>query len=153
VGNIAFVGLRIDSRRWHPVNAGCTLRARTPEEGSAMPGTRLQPSEREFFATLDDVVYGNPFSDEREKAILRLVPGPRPRTWRATQVRCADGRAALRRVPHASDAGAPGREGPRAHALAFLYVCYHHHVAALDELIAREVAGRTRRRWSEPAAA
>ena len=43
-----------------------------------MPAPRLQPSEREFFAALDDVVYGNPFSDEREKIIQRLVPGATP---------------------------------------------------------------------------
>src|SRR6476620_10281441 len=44
-------------------------------KGSPMPGTRLQPSEREFLSALDRVVYGNPFSDEREQIVQRLVPG------------------------------------------------------------------------------
>jgi DNA-binding NtrC family response regulator len=108
-----------------------------------MPVTRLQPSEREFFAALDDVVYGNPFSDEREKLIQRLVPG-------ATAEELVRDQDALRRLveprlsayaTHADLERLEPRE--RQHLLsAFLYVCYHHHIPAFDELIARQIAGK-----------
>ena len=34
----------------------------------------LSSSDREFFTALDRVVYGNPFSERREKLIQRLAP-------------------------------------------------------------------------------
>lgn len=108
-----------------------------------MPSTRLQPSEREFFAALDDVVYGNPFSDEREKIIQRLVPA-------ATPVELLRDQDALRRLvePRLAAYSSPADlerldEKDRKLMLSgFLYVCYHHHIAAFDEMIARQLAGK-----------
>ena len=108
-----------------------------------MPSARLQPVEREFFAALDDVVYGNPFSDERAQLIQRLVPG-------ATAAQLVRDQDALRRLvePRLSSYATPADlerldESDRKLLLsAFLYVCYHHHVSALDELIARQAAGK-----------
>ena len=106
-----------------------------------MRGTRLQPSEREFFAALERVIYVNPFSDERAQVIQRLVP-------RATSEELALDEEALRRMveprlrPYA-DANELQRlntEDRRRVQNAFLYVCYHRHLPQLDELIAREVA-------------
>ena len=44
----------------------------------AMAGPRLSATEREFFTTLDRVVYGNPFSTERARLIQKLVPDASP---------------------------------------------------------------------------
>jgi hypothetical protein len=112
-------------------------------EGSAMPGTRLQPSEREFFAAMDDVVYGNPFSDERAKIIQRLIPG-------ATAEDLMRDQDALRRLVEprlAAYSTLPELErldekDRKLMLSAFLYVCYHHHVAAFDEAIGRQLAGK-----------
>jgi hypothetical protein len=106
-----------------------------------MAGARLKASEREFFVALGRVVYGNPFSQERAQVIQRLVPG-------ATSEELALDQEALRRMveprlrPYA-DAGELQRlnaEDRLQVQNAFLYVCYHHHVPQLDDLIAREVA-------------
>ena len=40
-----------------------------------MPQARLAAADREFFAALADVVFGNPFTPQRAELILRLVPG------------------------------------------------------------------------------
>jgi len=106
-----------------------------------MPDTRLKASEREFFASLERVVYGNPFSDEREQTIQRLVPG-------ATSGQLARDREALPRLvaprlrehATAADVQRLAEEDRRLVRVGFLYVCYHHHVPQLDELIARQVA-------------
>jgi transcriptional regulator of acetoin/glycerol metabolism len=106
-----------------------------------MTVARLKASEREFFAALSRVIYGNPFSDERTQVIQRLVPG-------ATSEELAADPEALRRMveprlrPYA-DAQELQRLDAEDRLLvqnAFLYVCYHHHIAQLDDLIAREVA-------------
>jgi DNA-binding NtrC family response regulator len=106
-----------------------------------MGGARLKASEREFFAALERVIYVNPFSDERAQVIQRLVPG-------ATSQELALDQEALRRMveprlrPYA-DANELQRlngEDRRLVQNAYLYVCYHHHVAQVDDLIAREVA-------------
>jgi hypothetical protein len=108
-----------------------------------MADTRLKASEREFFAALEGVVYGNSFSDEREKVVQRLVPG-------ASVADLARDREALPRlvkpwlVPY-SEPGALERLDEADRKLVqvgFLYVCYHRHVPAIDELIARHVAGK-----------
>jgi DNA-binding NtrC family response regulator len=104
---------------------------------------RLNSSEREFFAALDDVVYGNPFSDEREKLIQRLVPG-------ATAEELLRDQDALRRFvePQLSaystltDLERLDERDRKLLLSAFLYVCYHHHVPAFDEMIARQLAGK-----------
>ncbi len=106
-----------------------------------MANARLKPSEREFFAALGRVMYGNPFSDERAQVIQRLVPG-------ATSAELVIDQEALRRMveprllPYA-DAGELQRLNyeERVHVQnAFLYVCYHHHLPPIDDLIVHEVA-------------
>ena len=106
-----------------------------------MPDTRLKPSEREFFAALEGVIYVNPFSDERARVIQRLVPT-------ATRQELVIDQEALRRMVEPrlrpfTDAGQllgldAGDRGLVQNA--FLYVCYHHHLPQIDELIEREVA-------------
>jgi len=106
-----------------------------------MAGTRLKAPEREFFAALERVIYVNPFSDERAHVIERLVPG-------ATSAELVLDQEALRRMveprlrPY-SDANELQRlnaEDRRKVLHGFLYVCYHHHLPPIDDLIAREVA-------------
>ena len=106
-----------------------------------MAGARLKASEREFLAALERVVYGNPFSDERAQLIQRLVPG-------ATSAELVVDQEALRRMveprlrPY-TDANELQRLNSEERLLvqnAFHYVCYHHHIPQLDDLIAREVA-------------
>ena len=106
-----------------------------------MAGTRLKAAEREFFAALERVVYGNPFSDERAQVIQRLVPG-------ATGAQLAGDREALARMVEprlrayadADELQRLSTEDRRLVQNAFHYVCYHRHVPQLDDLIAREVA-------------
>jgi sigma-54 specific flagellar transcriptional regulator A len=106
-----------------------------------MAAARLKASEREFFVALGRVIYGNPFSDERAQVIQRLVPG-------ATSAELVIDQEALRRMveprlrpyPDADQLQHLNAED-RGHVQnAFLYVCYHHHLPQIDELIAREVA-------------
>ena len=106
-----------------------------------MADTRLKPSEREFFAALERVVYGNQFSDKRAQLIQRLVPG-------ATSAELVLDQEALRRMveprlrPY-TDVSELQRLNAEDHRLvlnAFHYVCYHRHIPQLDDLIAREVA-------------
>src|SRR6266705_907548 len=40
-----------------------------------MPLARLSASDRDFFAALADVVFGNPFTPQRDQLIVRLAPG------------------------------------------------------------------------------
>ena len=106
-----------------------------------MASTRLKPSEREFFAALWPVVYGNPFSDERAQIIQRLVPG-------ASTAELVLDQEALRRIveprlrPYtdASQLQDLNTEDRLLVQAAFLYVAYHHHLPQLDDLIDREVA-------------
>jgi DNA-binding NtrC family response regulator len=109
--------------------------------GSDLASARLTASEREFFAALERVVYGNPFSDERAQLIQRLVPG-------ATSAELVLDQEALRRMvePRLRPYGDAGElqslsaEDRRLVQNAFLYVCYHRHLPQVDDLIAREVA-------------
>jgi hypothetical protein len=107
-----------------------------------MPDGRLKASEREFFAALEGVVYGNSFSDEREKVVQRLVPGASP----GDLARDRDAlprlvRPRLRPFSGSGDLQRLNDEDRRLVLSGFLYVCYHRHVPALDELIARQIAG------------
>ena len=106
-----------------------------------MAGSRLKPAEREFFAALQRVVYGNPFSEERAQAVQRLLPG-------VTTAELMRDREALPRIVESRLRAYAGAEALQRLAAedrprvlnAFHYVCYHHHVPQLDDLIAREVA-------------
>jgi len=94
--------------------------------------------DRFFFATLADVVFGNPFTTKRDALIVRLAPGAplgdlvsdREALARVVapklEALLRDGGAALRRL---------GAEDRRVVEPALLYVGYHRAVPHLDALI------------------
>jgi hypothetical protein len=109
-----------------------------------MAAARLTSDDRGFFAALDRVVYGNPFTENRAELIAQLLPGatgqalPVNREQLAQQVaprlRAFLEPAALERL-NANDR--------RLVQSGFLYCCYHHHVAPLDKLIEQQAARGT----------
>src|SRR5678815_213726 len=101
----------------------------------------LSAADREFFSVLGDVVFGNPFSAERGKLILRLAPGAKPGdlvTDREALARVV----APRLTPFLREgAGALQRlsaEDRRLLEPALLYVGYHRCVPHLDALIEKQ---------------
>ncbi len=102
---------------------------------------RLSSADREFLETLSDVVFGNPFSRERNEQIVQLAPGvplgdltthrealarvvgPRFEPW------LNQGVSALQRL---------AAEDRRLLEPGFLYVCYHRCVPQIDALIERQ---------------
>ena len=103
-----------------------------------MPTPHLSAADREFFAALADVVFGNPFTRERAELISRLAPGvplgdmtthrealaqvvgPRLGPW------LQEGAPALQRL---------SAEDQRVLEPPLLYVAYHRYVPQLDALI------------------
>jgi len=106
-----------------------------------MPNPKLKAADRDFFEALADVVFGNPFSPQRDELIVRLAPG-------AKAGDLTDDREALARVvgPRLAPwlrAGLPAMQGLSAEDRrllepAVLYVCYHRYVPQLDALIERQ---------------
>ncbi|MBI3356212.1 MAG: sigma-54-dependent Fis family transcriptional regulator [Nitrospirae bacterium] len=105
----------------------------------AMP--QMRAADREFFAVVADVVFGNPFSPQRAVLFLRLVPG-------ASLSDPARDREALARViaprlaPWVRE-GVPALKGlpaddRRLLEPALLYVCYQRYVPQLDALIEQQ---------------
>jgi sigma-54 specific flagellar transcriptional regulator A len=107
-----------------------------------MPTAGLSASDREFFAGVTDVVYGNLYSLKRAELIVRLAPEaklgdltarPNP-LEQAVQARLApllaNGGSALARL------GEADRELVEP---ALLYLCYHRFVPQLDALIERQL--------------
>jgi len=106
-----------------------------------MPLPRLSASDREFFAALAGVVFGNPFTPQRAELISRLAPGvplgdmtthrealakvvgPRLAPW------LREGASALQRL---------GADDQRLLEPPLLYVTYHRFVPQLDALIERQ---------------
>lgn len=96
---------------------------------------RIPSADREFFAALADVAFGNPFSAERAALVVRLAPGtklgdltqdpealarlvaPRLQPWLGKELRAEE-----RQIVEP----------------ALLYVWYHRHVAKIDALIERQ---------------
>jgi len=106
-----------------------------------MPKSKLNSSDRDFFSALGNVVFGNPFSAQRDELIVRLAPG-------AKAGDLTNDREALARVV-GPRLGPWLREGmPAVNELsaddrkllepAVLYVCYHRYVPQLDNLIERQ---------------
>jgi Sigma-54 interaction domain len=100
---------------------------------------RLSDSERDFLSALSGVVFGNPFTPERAKLILRLAPGT-----------VLAHREALAQVV-ATRLGALLRQGVEALKLlsaddrrlletALLYVAYHRYVPQIDAHIERQAS-------------
>jgi sigma-54 specific flagellar transcriptional regulator A len=103
--------------------------------------TRLSTSDRDFFGALADVVFGNPFTSQRNELIVRLAPGvplgdltthrevlaqvvgPRLRPW------LQEGAAALQRLR---------AEDRRLLEPPLLYVVYHRYVPRLDAHIEKQ---------------
>jgi two-component system, NtrC family, response regulator HydG len=106
-----------------------------------MASARLSASDRDFFAALAGVVFGNPFTPQRAELIVRLAPGvplgdmtthrealaqvvgPRLRPW------LQEGAPALQRL---------GADDRRLLEPALLYVTYHRYVPQLDAHIEKQ---------------
>src|SRR5437773_5375809 len=106
-----------------------------------MSVSRLSTPDRDFFAALADIVFGNPFTPQRDQLIVRLAPGaplgdltsdrealarvvgPRLEPW------LREGAAALQKL---------SAEDKRLLEPGFLYICYQRCVPQLDSLIERQ---------------
>jgi transcriptional regulator with AAA-type ATPase domain len=93
-------------------------------------------SEREFFAALADVVFGNPFNPQRAALIVRLAPGAKPGDL--TQDREALARLVAPRIAPWLGRSDLGEEERRMVEPALLYVGYHRCVPELDAHIERQ---------------
>src|SRR5437016_3122077 len=100
-----------------------------------MPQARLAAADREFFAALADVVFGNPFTPQRAELILRLVPGTS--LGDLTRDREALPRVVAPRLQRLQDQHL-GDEEQRLVEAARWYVCYHRAVPQIDALIERQ---------------
>src|SRR5437879_9585722 len=100
-----------------------------------MPQARLAAADREFFAALADVVFGNPFTPQRAELILRLVPGAS--LGDLTRDREALPRVVTPRLQRLQDQHL-GDEEQRLVEAALWYVCYHRAVPQIDALIERQ---------------
>src|SRR5437879_4400605 len=100
-----------------------------------MPQARLTAADREFFAALADVVFGNPFTPQRAELILRLVPGAS--LGDLTRDREALPRVVAPRLQRLQDQQL-GEEERRLLEAALWYVCYHRAVPQIDALIERQ---------------
>src|SRR5437763_5247684 len=100
-----------------------------------MPQARLTAADREFFAALADVVFGNPFTPQRAELILRLIPGAS--LGDLTRDREALPRVVAPRLQRLQDQHL-GEEERRLLEAALSYVCYHRAVPQLDALIEQQ---------------
>lgn len=101
----------------------------------------LSASDREFFAALADVAFGNPFSPKRAELIVRLAPGAKPgdlTTDREALARVVAPRLALFARDGAASVQRLSEEERRLLVPALLYVGYHRCVTQLDALIERQ---------------
>jgi transcriptional regulator with AAA-type ATPase domain len=92
--------------------------------------------DRQFFAALADVVFGNPFSPERAALIVRLAPGAK--LGDLTQDPEALARLVAPRIAPWIGRDDLGAEDRQVLEPALLYVCYHRHVNQIDALIERQ---------------
>jgi len=106
-----------------------------------MPPPRLSASDREFFAALADVAFGNPFTPQRAELISRLVPGVP--LGDMTTHREALAKVVAPRLGPWLNKGADtlrqlSAEDRRLLEPPLLYVAYHRCVPQLDALIERQ---------------
>jgi transcriptional regulator with AAA-type ATPase domain len=106
-----------------------------------VPRRALSEADREFLRALGDVVFGNPFSAQRDQVIVRLAPDAplgdltsnREALARVVEPRVGpwlrDGAEARQRI---------GADDRRLLEPALLYVCYHRYVPPIDALIERQ---------------
>src|SRR5437867_6641527 len=112
-----------------------------------MSKSRLTRGDREFFAALDKIVFGNPFSGERAQKIARLVPDVPFGDLDINQEPLA--RVVERRLEPLLRGGAPALqrlevEDRQLLEIGFLYACYHRYVPPIDALIERQDRKSTR---------
>src|SRR5258706_8152068 len=105
-----------------------------------MPTNRMTSAEREFFAALADVVFGNPFSTQRSVAIVRLAPGAK--LGDLIEDREALARVVAPRLEPVLRGGAGGFRRFDAHDRrliepARLYLGYHRRLPPVPPLIQR----------------
>ena len=96
----------------------------------------MNSSDRQFFAALAEVVFGNPFSPERAALIVRLAPGAK--LGDLTQDPEALARLVAPRLAPWLGVKDLGGEDRQLLEPALLYVCYHRHVLQIDALIERQ---------------
>jgi len=106
-----------------------------------MPPPRLSASDREFFAALADVAFGNPFTPQRAELIVRLAPGVP--LGDMTTHREALAKVVAPRLGPWLNKGADtlrqlSAEDRRLLEPPLLYVAYHRCVPQLDALIERQ---------------
>jgi two-component system, NtrC family, response regulator HydG len=103
-----------------------------------MSATGFSASDREFFAGVADVVFGNLYSLRRAELIVRLAPGARLGDLNA-QPNPLEQAVAAHLAPLLADGGAAlARLGDADRDVvepALLYACYHRFVPQLDALI------------------
>jgi transcriptional regulator with AAA-type ATPase domain len=106
-----------------------------------MSSARLSAEERQFFAALAEVVFGNPFTVARTALIQRLAPdAPGDLTSdREALARVVGPR--LQRLLSEAQLNRLGDEDRRLVEPAVYYVCYHRYVPQLDALIERQAKG------------
>ncbi len=91
----------------------------------------VSATDREFFAALADVVFGNPFSVQRGELVARLVPA-------ASRAELTKDREALARVVSSRLPKDVTAQDRRLLEPALLYICYQRAVPQLDALIERQ---------------
>jgi sigma-54 specific flagellar transcriptional regulator A len=96
----------------------------------------MTPADREFFAALADVVFGNPFTAQRAALIVRLAPNATPGDL--TEDREALVRLVTPRLAPWLAKKSLSSEERRLIEPALLYVSYHHFVPQIDALIERQ---------------
>src|SRR3981081_2014254 len=96
-----------------------------------MPPSKLSAVDRDFFAALAEVVFGNPFTPQRDELIVRLPPGAKPGDLQNDREALA-GVVGPRLGPWLRE-GMPAvkelsSEDRKLLDPAVLYVCYHRYV-------------------------
>lgn len=111
----------------------------------AMTRATLLPADRDFFARLDLVAFGNPFSDTRAQLVRKLMPHTAPEDWREHPETLAQAvESHLRQFQNPTGLRRLGGADRQAVGIGFLYTCYHHHLPKIDALIERYVARQGR---------